>query len=194
MGNGAMWPKAVVQQVAMLAERLAMGYYAQAAILEIAGSPNAGSLIPTSLADTLSAGLLQRKNGTQHGYNVKALLDMQRTNPDMVEAFRRAWPTGALLALADALDDRDYFDHGPLLEMVYHLRNGIAHGNKFNIANANRLAQFPAHTRNADFHGARAFEITTALNGQQVLFSFMDAGDIQDLLMSIGMYLRRLSS
>jgi hypothetical protein len=80
-----------------------------------------------------------------------------------------------------------YFDHAPELELVYHLRNCIAHGNRFKYTDVGRkrLAKHPAHNRNAGFRTSTIFEITPALNGQLVLFDFMEAGDVLDLLFSV---------
>jgi hypothetical protein len=39
----------------------------------------------------------------------------------------------AMLALGDELRTHHYFDHAPILELVYHMRNGMAYGNKFAI-------------------------------------------------------------
>jgi hypothetical protein len=114
----------------------------------------------------------------------------------IAEDFKRVWPTGALLALGDALTAENYFDHAPILEMVYHLRNGIAHGNRFEIRKVQRLQQYPAHNRGAQIagKGTRVFGITPDLNGQEVLFSYMESGDVQDLLMSVGGHLRHLAT
>ena len=106
----------------------------------------------------------------------------------------RVWLTGSLLALGDALKDHDYFDHAPALELVYHLRNGIAHGNRFNFtaSGLERLEQYPAHNREAWFR-KMIFEIAPALNGQAVLFEFMGAGDVLDVLSSVGAHLKDLT-
>jgi len=83
----------------------------------------------------------------------------------------RVWLTGSLLALGDTLNEHRYFDRAPVLELVYHLRNGIAHGNrfKFTTTGLKRLKKYPAHNRDAWF-SKMIFEIAPALNGQVVLF------------------------
>jgi hypothetical protein len=184
-----------MQAVAELAERLALGYYAQIAILDIAGRAEASKLMPTTRPGfVVPVGFVRRKDGTEHAFHFEAFLNMQRTDTRMVEDFKRVWPTGALLALGDALAAEKYFDHAPVLEMVYHLRNGVAHGNRFDIRDLKRLKRFPATTRDADIKSdaGTVFEITPGLNGKEVLFTFMEPGDVQDLLMSVGMYLRKL--
>jgi hypothetical protein len=53
--------------------------------------------------------------------------------------------------LGDELAKHRYSDQAPILELVYHLRNGIAHGNRFNIDDRGkkRLAAHEAHNRKA---------------------------------------------
>jgi hypothetical protein len=179
-------------EVAKLAEHLVLGYYAQAAISELAGRPEAINLLPANL---VPVNFLVRKDGSRYSFDPRAFLNLQKGDAEMVDDFKRVWPAGALLTLADALDDADYFDHAPLLEMIYHLRNGVAHGNQFRIRNLHRLERYPAHSAEADIKGGdgRIFEVTPALNGQQVLFAYMDAGDVQDLLDSVASHLRRLA-
>ena len=93
-----------------------------------------------------------------------------------------------------ARPEHGYFDHAPILELVYHLRNGIAHGNRFNI-NTNgkkRLAKYKAHNRHAVVKSplATVYEITPNLTGP-ILFDFIGAADVIDLLQSVEVYLSR---
>jgi hypothetical protein len=103
-----------------------------------------------------------------------------------------------LITLGDALAKHRYFDHAPELELVYHLRNGAAHGNRFNLTKPgrDRLAKYPAHNRLAWVRSDHRteFEVTLDLNGREVLFGFMDPGDVQDLLMSVSLYLIRMGN
>lgn len=105
----------------------------------------------------------------------------------------RIWFVGALLTLGDALEEHDYFDRAPELELLRHLRNGVAHGNTFKIRNPNKLAKYPAHNKYALVRGGNRpeFEITASMDKQPVLFDFMAAGDILDLFFSIEVYLLR---
>jgi hypothetical protein len=173
-------------KVAYLAERLAMDYFAHAAMLSLAANP------PDTLPENLTRLKLRRKDGTSHEFEFKAFLDMQRTNPVMAEDVWRVRPMGALLTLGDALMAYEYFDRAPLLEMVRHLRNGVAHGNRFDVRDPEKLGRYPAHNRDAWMNGKMLFEITPDLDGQEVFFSYMAPGDVQDLLTSVGFYLRRL--
>jgi hypothetical protein len=135
---------------------------------------------------------VQRKDGTTFTFGTQDALVDPVTNKAIAEEFPRVWLTGALLAVGDALKDNDYFDHAPELELVHHLRNGVAHGNRFDIRYPDKLKKYPAHNRDAAFHTNTLFEITPALNGQPVLFDFMGAGDVLDLLCSVGLHLDRI--
>jgi hypothetical protein len=109
-----------------------------------------------------------------------------RRYDSIVDDLARVWLVGALLSIGDALKRYDYFDHAPELELLHHLRNGVAHGNTFRI-DRKLLAKFPAHNRLAWVKGDNKteFEITSDLQGKPVLFDFMGPGNVLDLLMSI---------
>ena len=84
----------------------------------------------------------------------------------------------------------------PELELLRHLRNGVAHGNRFRIDNPASLAKFPAHNKLSwvkSDTGAE-FEVTPSHQGQTVLFDFMGPGDAIDLLISVGVYLIRMGN
>ena len=117
------------------------------------------------------------------------------SDPAMLDELDRVWLVGALLAVGDALKQHDYFDHAPELELLRHLRNGVAHGNAFQI-DLKLLAKFPAHNRLAWVRSdsKAEFEITPNLQNQPVLFDFMAPGDILDLLVSVGLYLVRMGN
>src|SRR5262249_48348635 len=118
-------------------------------------------------------------------------LDHARTNPDMLRDLERVWIIGSLIAVGDALDKRKYLNRVPLLELVRHLRNGVAHGNLFDLRYPDHLKKYPAHNRDALIKTA-VFEITPDLDGKPVLFEFMGAADVLDLLMSVEVYLTRI--
>lgn len=101
---------------------------------------------------------------------------------------------GALLTLGDELakPEHGYLDHAPILELVYHLRNGIAHGNRFKITKIGkqRLAKYEAHNRYAVVKSplGTVYEITPNSKGP-ILFDFIGAADVIYLLQSIEVYL-----
>ena len=184
-------------RVGQLAEWLAKGYYAHAAALFVASNADAESLMPPRQPGAyVAVDHVYRKDGTAHVFYFKHFLSEATADAQLAAELKRVWLVGALLSVGDALAEAEYFDHAPELEMVYHLRNGVAHGNRFEITNVKRLAQYPAHTRGAGVKSdlKTEFVITPALHGQPVLFDYMEAGDILDLLMSVGMYLLRVAS
>ena len=136
-----------------------------------------------------------RKDGTKHVFHFTHYLTKAGSNPAMVDDLNRVWLVGALLAIGDALKRHSYFDHAPELELLRHLRNGVAHGNTFRI-DLKLIAKFPAHNRLAWVRSdsKAEFEITPNLQDQPVLFDFMGPGDILDLFMSVGLYLLRMGN
>jgi hypothetical protein len=120
-------------------------------------------------------------------------LNQARTNPFVIDHMDRVWLTGALLNLGDKLQEDNYFDHAPVLELIYHLRNGIAHGNIFNITNLRRLISYPAHNRVALAKSPTDYEMVPSLNGTPVLFDFITAPDVLSLFHSVGFHLNRLA-
>lgn len=109
---------------------------------------------------------------------------------------------GALLTLGDRLSVENYFDHGPDLEVIRHLRNGIAHGNRFHFTPDE--PRRPAHFTGPDQRAlgdtvtpkgeAVTFEISRSLEGEPVLFDFIGPGDICDLLLFVADRLIRIGN
>jgi hypothetical protein len=173
-----------------LAQDMVRGYAVHITAIRIAPRLDHKAFIRL-IADRLTDSV-PRKDGTQWSFDTQdALGDL--ANKTIAEELPRSWLAGSLLALGDRLERNDYFDHAPELELVYHLRNGIAHGNRFDIRNRKRLEKYPAHNRNGWFRHT-VFEITQELDGKPVLFDFMQAGDVLDLLSSVGMQLKETGS
>jgi hypothetical protein len=180
-----------------LAERMAQGYYMHSAAVHVATDPRAMNLAPaTTPGHIVPVSSVARKDGTQHVFHFTHFLSQARDNPALADDLGRVWLVGSLLSVGDALGDNDYFDRAPELELMRHLRNGIAHGNKFRIDKPASLAKFPAHNRLAWIRSDNqsVFEISANLQGQPVLYDFMGPGDVLDLLMSIGLYLVRMGN
>jgi hypothetical protein len=151
----------------------------------------AGQIVPV--------GYVYRKDGTKHIFDFAHYLAKAGSDEAMVDDLARIWLVGSLLTVGDALAKNDYFDHAPVLELLYHLRNGVAHGNVFHFTRPGRrrLCAHPAHNREAAIRGYNndtVFEITPNLQGQPVLFDFMGPGDVLDLLYSVGLYLIRMGN
>ena len=180
-----------------LAERMARGFYVHAAAMGIATDPRAWALAPDlEPGQSVPVGRVFRKDGTGHQFHYLHFLDQARSDSLLADDLRRIWITGSLLAVGDALGLHHYFDRAPELELLRHLRNGVAHGNRFRIDNPLELSKFPAHNGYAWIKSdtKAVFEITPTQGGQPVLFDFMGPGDILDLLMSISIYLTRMGS
>jgi hypothetical protein len=180
--------------VGQLAERMAQGYYMHTAAVMLATDVRARAISPGILpGQIVPVGYVRRKDGTQHVFAFGHFLGQARA---MTDDLARIWLVGSLLAVGDALWVHSYFDRAPELELVRHLRNGVAHGNAFRIGNPASLQRFPAHNRLAWVRGdgQAEFEITADLHNRPVLFDFMGPGDVLDLLMSVGVYLTRMGT
>jgi hypothetical protein len=150
-------------EVGQLAQRMAVGYFAHKAAIAVATDPRAKNLVQSVQPSFIvPVGYVTRKDGTQHVFHFDHFLDQARDDPAMAHDFEHMWLAGSLLAVGDALSMHGYFDRAPALELVRHLRNGIAHGNTFRMDNAQSLAKFPAHNQLADIRGdlKAEFEIT----------------------------------
>jgi hypothetical protein len=189
-----------VFDVCRLAHRLAQGYVAHCAAMEIAKGPDAKALASGTPLRPIPnyADYITRKDGTQHTFDLPHYLDQAHNNPEIVEELPRVWLKGALLTVGDALNALQpaYLNKAPILEMLYHLRNGVAHGNVFHFeaAGLKRLRKHPAHNRKASVKSGASsvFEIVPELQGKPVLFDFMGPGDVLDLLLSVEVYLTRV--
>lgn len=164
---------------------LAQGCYAYEAIVQLARDPRGATIVPDlTPGNPMPVGMLSRKDGSQHIYEISHYLRLSSSHAFIAPQIQRSWFAGALVTAGDLLTKHQYFDHGPELELLYHLRNGIAHGNMFNLTaiGLRRLARYPAYNRVLDGRG-EVFRVTPSLNGQPVLFDFMAAADVADLLM-----------
>lgn len=182
--------------VGILAQRLANGYYAHIAAMHVASDARAELLIPESMPGTsVSLGFVSRKDGTQHAFDFRHYLRLATSDPEITSELPKIWLAGALLTLGDCLAIHHYFDRSPILEFVRHLRNGIAHGNRFRIDNPKSLINYPAHTKDALIKGdsGHTFEILPNLNGQEVLFNYLAPANVLDAILSVGLYLIRKS-
>ena len=184
-------------QIGQLAERLAQGYNAHSAAITVACHPKAVELAPSILPGHLvSIGFVRRKDGTEHAFHFTHYLKMVAADPQIADELPRVWLSGSLLTIGDALARHRYFDHAPILELVYHLRNAIAHGNhfKFTTRGLERLKKHPAHNRDAFIQGdlKQIFEITSDLEGTCLLFDYLGPGNVLDILMSVGHHLLTL--
>lgn len=183
-------PKAA--EVGNLAMRLATGYYAHLAAIQVAADPRAEELCPPPQPGiSTSVAPVMRKDGTAHVFDFRYHLRLVRSDRHIAGDLERIWLTGALLNVGDALAQNDYFDRAPVIELLRHLRNGVAHGNRFNIVDRKGLARYPAHNRDARVRGGLkpVFEISEACHDSPVLFDFMGPADVLDAIRSVGLHL-----
>jgi hypothetical protein len=172
-------------EVARLARDMAVGYAAHITASRMAPRIDSNALV--KFIGAYPTDSVPRKNGPPFTFGTQDTFYDAVVRDTIREEFPRIWLTGALLAVGDALKDNGYFDRAPELELVRHLRNGVAHGNRFEIRYLDELTKYPAHNRACYKHSI--FEIIPALNGQPVLFDFMEAGDVLDLLFSVAHHL-----
>ena len=174
------------------AQQLAEGYYSFLVAHHVASNPRAENLLRLGPDGGGEIGEIQRNDRTAHKLDLRHYLEQLRVNRDFQREFLRTWAMGALISLGDALQEHLYFDHAPILEMVYHLRNGMAHGGKFNIDNRGkkRLGKYPAHNHQsiANSPMGTRFEIVETTSGN-ILWDFMGPADVIDLFQSVGWHL-----
>lgn len=175
---------------ARLAHRLGSGYYVHSTLLStVQGADRSGPI------DWSRTGEALRKDGTCHSYAIDHYLKEAFENSRTADDLDLVWLTGALINLGDALGQRDYFDRAPQLELVRHLRNGIAHGNRFRIDRPENLLHYPANNHTAQVRSpvGSNFEITPAVQGCRVMFDFMGPADLVDLFFSVELHLFSLA-
>ena len=126
----------------------------------------------------------RRDNSSYEGIKVWDAIHSVRGNAGFNLDFLGSLFMTILSWVGDELSANGYFDKTPELEFFRHLRNGISHGNKFN------LVRYNEPKRPARFKG---FEVTAALEGQPVLFEFISTGDLFDLFDHVKAHLRALT-
>ena len=186
-------PQSPEFRVGQFAQRLHGGYTAHHAAMTIANDPRAAALVPpVEPGQNVPVGRIPYPDGKEHlTYHFTWALE-EATMPGAAEEYARSWLSGALINLGDTLAHHDYFDRAPVLEMVRHLRNAVAHGNRFEIHDPSRLAKYPAHTRDASPNprpNGPPFEITAALHDRPFLFEYMIDLEVVTLFQAVGHHL-----
>jgi hypothetical protein len=184
-------------QVGQLAQRLYKDYTGFMAVMESALHPSA--LLPVALPEpgaVVGSGFIRRKKGEPHAYwHEHYLAQVLDSADEQREEVSRVWLSGALIRLGDALHDEGYFDHAPELELVRHMRNAVAHGNKFSFKGTR--PKHPAHNGLAFIRGwdnDSEFSVDANLQGQSFLFDWMEPGDVLDVFLSVSQYLIRMGN
>ncbi|MFL5739879.1 MAG: hypothetical protein ACJ75B_06650, partial [Flavisolibacter sp.] len=163
-----------ILDVSRLAQDLAGGCYSYSAALTVISDERIESLIPPILpGQNVPIGIIGH-----HQFDFLFYIKEARKNPFIKDQMEKVWASGAILTLGDTLAQNHYFDRGPVLELIRHLRNGVAHGNKFNIKNPEILNEFPARLRDPITENQLTFDITPDLKGKSVFFEFIDFGQL----------------
>jgi hypothetical protein len=183
--------------VGILAQRLASEYFTHMAALYVASDPRVVALAPSVEPGQIVPILrVERGDGTHQMFHFTHFLSKVR-EPLLTEDFKRAWLSSSLLRIGDALGENGYFGHAPEAELIRHLRNGIAHKNRFSfqskvIDQSSGLLKFPAHNRRySKALSMREYTIDVHLEGSPVLFDFGGPGVLLDILTALGWHLTR---
>lgn len=179
-------------EIALLAQRLYVGYLEHHAAITVATDPRAVKLAPArEPGQSVSVGRIQRRSGeVQIKYHFTDYLGAAR-EPEIQEEYGRVWLSGALLTLGDALQ-RAGLDPWPEAQLVRHLRNAVAHGNRFDIRYPEELERYPAYMRRGLPERLRTHEITLDLHGTP-LWEFIEAVDVLTLFNSVNLYVQNPS-
>jgi len=181
--------------VATLAQRMVSQYFSHVAAMHVARDPRAETLRPHIEPGQIVPVLkIPRGDGNAMIMSFDHYLAEGR-KPETREDFDRVWLMGALLMVGDALGANGYFGHAPEAEIIRHLRNGIAHGNRFEFKSSvkNRATgklNYPANIfRYAAQQAMPTHEIDTNLQGTAVLFGWGGPDSIVDCLTVLGVHL-----
>ena len=181
-------------EIGLLTSKLAQGYFAYSAAMIISTDARAIELAPKiEPGQIVPVGRVKHINGGEHTYDFLYYLNWAKTEKVITDELARIWFSGTLLRIGDLLAQNNYFDRAPELELIRHLRNGIAHGNRFRIDNPDKLKKFPAFYRTSSTDpNTIKFKIGEHLIGQEVLFDFITPADLVTMLQSLGNYLTKI--
>jgi hypothetical protein len=176
---------------------LAYGYQTYRSAFEIALNPQVLDFVRKNPGLIDDSGEIPRRKGKGWLYSKIGWLEnegfLSSLEGDLEGDLASAWLSGALITAGDLLAKYHYFDRHPLLEMIRHLRNAVAHGNAFRIDQGERLSRFPANNQEAKFRGWEGesyFEITPELHSRKFMFDYMAPGDVLDVIASCGFLLQ----
>lgn len=171
------------KEIAEMIDRLQQYYAAiSTSLLMLNNDDLLHSLHATGLDEGSTIRLGRQDNSYYENINVWDSIRAVKGNSGFNLDFLGSQLMTILSWVGDELSANKYFDKTPELELFRHLRNGISHGNTFNLLNGEPR-------RPATF---KSFQITPALNGKPVLFEFMSTGDLFDLFDHVKGHLRTL--
>ena len=182
----------ITQVIGARIVNLTYGYQTHSAAMEVALHPKVLDFIDNDSSLINSTGEIPRLNDQGWQYGKILWLRAKDFNAELADDFAAVWIAGVIIKIGDLLAQHEYFDRHPLLEMIRHMRNAIAHGNRFRIDSEEKLKKYPANNIGAKMNGwnhGTLYEITYGLNGKQFMGSYMLDGNILDILLSCGFYL-----
>ncbi|MGO9546752.1 MAG: hypothetical protein ACLPPF_18395 [Rhodomicrobium sp.] len=181
--------------IATLTQRMVSQYFSHVTAMHVARDPRARKLGPQiEPGQNVPVLKIPRRDGNAMIMHFDHyLLEAQKT--ELREDFDRVWLIGALLRVGDALGANGYFGHAPEAEIIRHLRNGVAHGNRFEFHDTviRKTTGKLKHPANIFRYAARQqmpmHEIETNLQGTEVLFVWGGPDAIVDCLTVLGIHL-----
>lgn len=90
----------------------------------------------------------------RYAFQLEPALDRVQRRPDIQFNVVRAWAELAALKVGREMKLNNYFDKRPLFEFLRHVRNAVAHGNRFDVRKVDRPAVFEHHEVREDMNGA----------------------------------------
>jgi hypothetical protein len=186
---------AAAVEVAKLAQRMTSQYCSHVAAMYVARDARAEALAPPiEPGQSVPIIRIPRRDGNDMIMWFNHYLKECKEN-QVRQDFDKVWLLGALLAVGDALGANGYFGHVPEAEMIRHLRNGIAHGNRFSfhpslIDKRTGKLRYPANVfRYAALQNMPRHEIDVGLQDTDVLWTWGGPDAIIDCVTVLGVHL-----
>ncbi|WP_145958935.1 hypothetical protein [Sphingobium sp. SCG-1] len=174
-------------------QRALDGIFALEAAMQLAADPRARDLFPiVEQGQNVPIGRIPTKFDGDHQYHFAHFVEQASLEPSRTRILR-FWSSQLLLIAGDLLQEYRYFDRAPELELIRHLRNAVAHGDRFEIRDPAKLVRHPAKLVTQYLPTSTDFEITPSLHGSP-LYDFVDRGDVVAVIMSASMYLLRVGN
>jgi hypothetical protein len=181
--------------VATLAQRMVSQFFSHHAALYVARDTRAQKFAPPiETGQHVPVLKIPRRDGSAMIMSFDHYLAEGR-KPETKQDFDKVWLIGALLMVGDALGTNKYFEHIPEAEIIRHLRNGVAHGNRFSfrpdvIDKTSGKLKHPANIfRYAGRQVMPMHEVDTDRRGTEVLFVWGGPDAIIDCLTVLGVHL-----
>jgi hypothetical protein len=181
--------------VATLAQRMVSQFFSHHAALYVARDTRVQKFAPPiETGQHVPVLKIPRRDGSAMIMSFDHYLAEGR-KPETKQDFDKVWLIGALLMVGDALGTNEYFGHIPEAEIIRHLRNGVAHGNRFSfrpdvIDKTSAKLKHPANIfRYAGRQVMPMHEVDTDRQGTEVLFVWGGPDAIIDCLTVLGVHL-----